>query len=324
MVTPAGGPQAREKLAAMGASGLLSPAVRRLVEEYRLDPAAMAGSGKDGRLTKEDVLRHVEEARRAPAPAAAAAPAPVPGPPLQGERTEAEIRARQSRVAMTPLRARIAERLVAVKNTTAMLTTFNEVDMTNVIALREKYRAAFKEKHGVDLGFMSFFVRATVEALKAVPEINAQIQGNEIVRNHYYDIGVAVSSERGLVVPVIRDADRLSFADIERVIGELARKVRERTITLGELSGGVFTISNGGVYGNLLSTPILNPPQSAILGMHAIKKRPVVVDDQIAIRPMMYLAVSYDHRLVDGREAVTFLKHIVGSIENPGVMLLDV
>ena len=267
-----------------------------------------------------------------PAAAAPTAQPPLPGlqsppattaPKAQPPAAPAS-EARQTRVPMTPLRARIAERLLIAKNQTAMLTTFNEADMSAVLALREKYRPVFKEKHGVDLGFMSFFLKAAVDALKEVPQINAQIQGNEIVQNHFYDIGVAVSSEKGLVVPVVRDADQLSFAELERAIGDLAKKVRERTITLAELSGGVFTVSNGGVYGNLLSTPILNPPQSAILGMHAIKKRPVVVDDQIVIRPMMYLAVSYDHRLVAGREAVTFLKRIVQCIENPERMLLEI
>jgi 2-oxoglutarate dehydrogenase E2 component (dihydrolipoamide succinyltransferase) len=234
------------------------------------------------------------------------------------------MRERQTRTPMTPLRARIAERLILAKNSTAMLTTFNEADMTNVLALRARYRDTFKARYGIDLGFMSFFVKAVVDALVAVPEVNAQIQGSEIVQNHYYDIGVAVNSERGLVVPVVRDADRLSFAGVEMAIAELAKRVREKTITLAELSGGVFTVSNGGIYGNLLSTPILNPPQSAILGMHAIKKRPVVVDDQIVIRPMMYLAVSYDHRLIDGREAVTFLKRIVQVIENPERLMLEI
>jgi len=225
---------------------------------------------------------------------------------------------------MSPLRQRIAERLVQAKNATAMLTTFNEVDMTNVMALRAKFREAYKAKHGVDLGYMSFFVKAVVDALQAVPQINAQIQGNELCTNHYYEIGIAVSTEKGLVVPVLRDADRLSMAEVEKAIAELARKVRDRTVTLAELSGGVFTITNGGIYGNLLSTPILNPPQAGILGMHAIKKRPVVVEDQIVARPMMYLALSYDHRIVDGREAVTFLKRIVTGIENPGFLLLEI
>ncbi len=341
----AGMPAAKAKLAAMAEADEYSPAVRRMLQEYRLDPKAIPATGREGRLTKEDVVRYMEASRpgaaapqqnraegqgpslveqrivgQVPSSPAAAPPAPQPQQPRSGP----EASERQTRMAMTPLRARIAERLVAAKNSTAMLTTFNEADMTGVLAMRAKYREAFKAKHGVDLGFMSFFLKAAVDALMAMPQVNAQIQGSEIVQNHYYDIGVAVSSERGLVVPVVRDADRLSFAGVELAIAELARKVREKTITLAELSGGVFTVSNGGIYGNLLSTPILNPPQSAILGMHSIKKRPVVVDDQIVIRPMMYLAVSYDHRLVDGREAVTFLKRIVACIENPERMMLEI
>ena len=225
---------------------------------------------------------------------------------------------------MSPLRQRIAERLLEAKQTTAMLTTFNEADMTNVFALRAKHKQAFKEKHDISLGFMSFFVKASVDALQAIPQLNARIEGNDIVENHYYDIGVAISSDKGLVVPVVRDADRLSFAGVELAIADLAERVRTKKISLADLSGAVFTISNGGVFGSLLSTPILNPPQSGILGMHAIKKRPIVVNDEIVIRPMMYLAMSYDHRVVDGREAVTFLKRIVECIENPERMMLEV
>jgi 2-oxoglutarate dehydrogenase E2 component (dihydrolipoamide succinyltransferase) len=225
---------------------------------------------------------------------------------------------------MTPLRQRIAERLVEAKQTTAMLTTFNEADMTNIFAWREKHKQAFKAKHDISLGFMSFFVKASVDALKEIPQLNARIEGDEIIENHYYDIGVAISSDRGLVVPVVRDADTLSFAGVELAIADLAERVRTKKITLTDLSGAVFTISNGGVFGSLLSTPILNPPQSGILGMHAIKKRPIVVDDEIVIRPMMYLALSYDHRIVDGREAVTFLKRIVECVENPERMMLEV
>lgn len=331
---PAGMPQVRAKLAEVPDAGDLSPAVRRMVEEFQIDPAAVAGTGKGGRITKEDLSAYMAARSRAGAPGgqtlqpvhAPATQAGVPAPQAgtTPSRSEAEVRERQTRVPMTPLRQRIAERLVLVKNQTAMLTTFNEADMTGVMAMRARHKEAFKARYGIDLGFMSFFVKAVVDALKAVPDLNAQIQGSEIVQNHYYDIGVAVSSEKGLVVPVVRDADQLSFAGVEMAIADLARKVRERTITLGELSGGVFTVSNGGVYGNLLSTPILNPPQSGILGMHAIKKRPVVVDDQIVIRPMMYLAVSYDHRIVDGREAVTFLKRVVECIEAPERMILEI
>jgi 2-oxoglutarate dehydrogenase E2 component (dihydrolipoamide succinyltransferase) len=353
ITAPAGVAQAAAKLQD---ERVLSPAVRRVVEELHVDTRGLSGTGKGGRLTKEDVLRAAagradaatapggaaapaapSEAAAAPppppaagpaAPAAPAAPAPAPAAPAVTPAAPAPAAAapagRQTRTPLSTLRARLAERLVAAKNQTAMLTTFNEADMTNVMALRARYRDAFQQKHGVDLGFMSFFVKAAVDALQAVPEMNAQIQGNELVQNHYYDIGIAVSSERGLVVPVLRDCDRRSFAGIELGIAELARKVRDRTVSLAELAGGVFTISNGGIYGNLLSTPILNPPQSGILGMHAIKKRPVADGDAVVVRPMMYLAVSYDHRVVDGREAVTFLKRIVACIENPERMMLEI
>jgi 2-oxoglutarate dehydrogenase E2 component (dihydrolipoamide succinyltransferase) len=322
----AGMPQARSKLS-QGELDELAPAVRRMVQEHHVDPASIHGTGRDGRITKEDIVRHLSSAHTT-APAQEAPPAPAPAPKVVKSLPMAPPNApshgdRQTRTPMTPLRQRIAERLVAVKNETALLTTFNEVDMSRVMELRKTYRPGFKDQHGVDLGFMSFFVKAVVDALKTVPQVNAQIQGNEVVQNHFYDIGVAVGTDRGLVVPVVRDCDELSFAGLEKAIADLARKVREKTITLHELSGGVFTVSNGGIYGSLLSTPILNPPQSAILGMHSIKKRPVVVEDQIVIRPMMYLALSYDHRLVDGREAVTFLKRVVECIESPERMLLE-
>jgi 2-oxoglutarate dehydrogenase E2 component (dihydrolipoamide succinyltransferase) len=225
---------------------------------------------------------------------------------------------------MSRLRQRLAERLVEVQQTTAMLTTFNEVDMSRIMTLRTEYKDGFVQKHGVKLGFMSFFVKAVVDGLKTVPEVNAFIEGDEIINNHYYDIGIAVSSEHGLVVPVVRDADRLSVPGVEAAIGDLAAKARDRTLGIADLQGAVFTITNGGIFGSMLSTPILNPPGSAILGMHSIKKRPIVVDDEIAIRPMMNLAVSYDHRLIDGKEAVTFLKRIVDCLENPERMLLEV
>jgi 2-oxoglutarate dehydrogenase E2 component (dihydrolipoamide succinyltransferase) len=225
---------------------------------------------------------------------------------------------------MSPLRQRIAERLVSVKNETAMLTTFNEVDMTRVLELRARFRGQFKERFGVDLGLMSFFLKASVDALKTVPQVNAFIEGDQIVSNHYYDIGVAVSTEKGLVVPVLRNVDQLPMAEVERQLVLLAERARDRKLELSDLVGGVFTVSNGGVFGSLLSTPFLNPPQSAILGMHTIKKRPVVVDEEVVVRPMMYLALSYDHRLVDGREAVTFLRRIVDCVENPERMLLEV
>ncbi|MCG6963837.1 MAG: 2-oxoglutarate dehydrogenase complex dihydrolipoyllysine-residue succinyltransferase [Acidobacteria bacterium] len=300
----------------------LSPAVRRLVLEHDLDPASISGTGRGGRLTKEDVLRHLDESTLQ-TPATDVTLRPEPPAPAAAAAAPDE---RQTRRRMSPLRQRLAERLVEAQQTAAMLTTFNEVDMSRVIALRKQWREKFRERHGVDLGFMSFFVKAAVNALAFVPAVNAFLDGDEIVENHYYDIGVAVSTERGLVVPVIRDADRLSFAGVETGIAELAEKARTGKLTLDDLSGGVFTVSNGGIFGSMLSTPILNPPQSAILGMHAIKKRPVVAgeDDRVEVRPMMYLALSYDHRLIDGREAVTFLKRIVECLEDPERLLLEV
>ncbi len=326
---PAGLPQAGAKVAAMADREALSPAVRRMVEEFQLDPGTLAGTGREGRITKEDLVRHLQTVIAPPAqpkpvaPKAAPPTVPAPGsaPTAAAPRAGGE---RETRKPMSPLRQRIAERLVEAKQTTAMLTTFNEADMTNVFALRARHKQAFKEKHDISLGFMSFFVKASVDALQTVPQLNARIEGDEIVENHYYDIGVAISSDKGLVVPVVRDADGLTFAGVELAIADLAERVRTKKITLADLSGAVFTISNGGVFGSLLSTPILNPPQSGILGMHAIKKRPVVVDDEIVIRPMMYLALSYDHRIVDGREAVTFLKRIVECIEDPERMMLEV
>ncbi|RLE24757.1 MAG: dihydrolipoamide succinyltransferase [Acidobacteria bacterium] len=296
----------------------LSPAVRRLVAEHGLDPSLIEGSGKDGRILKGDVLVFMERG------AAPAQETPVPAPAAPKKSPVVPPGERQTRTPMSRLRHRLAERLVEVQQTTAMLTTFNEADMSRVIALRTQYKEGFKEKHGVGLGFMSFFLKATVEALKAVPDVNAWVDGDDIVQNHYYDIGVAVSSEKGLVVPVVRDADTLSFAGVESEIKRLAQSAQDRTLELSDLSGGVFTISNGGIFESLMSTPILNPPQSAILGMHAIKKRPIAIGDEVVVRPMMYLAVSYDHRIVDGKEAVTFLKRIVDCIENPERLMLEV
>ncbi len=303
----------------------LSPAVRRLVEEHGIDPAAIQGSGKGGRILKGDILAFIETGgtepevsesavaqETPPAPAAAAVPATV------------DPTARQTRKPMSRLRQRLAQRLVEVQQTTAMLTTFNEVDMSAVMDLRTAYKQSFADKHGVKLGFMSFFVKAVVDALKTVPAVNAFIEGDEIITNHYYDIGIAVSSEKGLVVPVVREADNLSMAGIEASIAELAGKARNRTLELADLTGPVFTITNGGIFGSVLSTPILNPPGSAILGMHAIKNRPVVLGDEIVIRPVMQLAMSYDHRVIDGKEAVTFLKRIVDCLEDPQRLLLEV
>ena len=291
------------------------PAVQRLVQENKVEPARIPPSGRDGRLTKGDVLAVLEKGGTASAPTAVQSAVPA---------VAREAGPREERVHMTRLRRRIAERLKEAQNTAAMLTTFNEADMSAVMALRERYRESFEKKHGVRLGFMSFFVKACIVALKEIPAANGEIDGEDIVYKNHYDIGVAVGTEQGLVVPVVRDADRLDFADIEKQVGDLGRRARDGKLKLEELSGGTFTITNGGVYGSLMSTPILNPPQSAILGMHKIQQRPVVVGGQIVARPMMYLALSYDHRLVDGREAVTFLVRVKECIEDPERLLFGV
>ena len=307
---------------------MLSPAVRKLVDEHGLIPAIIPATGKGGRLTKGDVLAFIDGGGAAPAeaPAAPAEPAPaVSEPPStpSAPAPSAPAGAREERVRMTRLRQRIAERLKEAQNTAAMLTTFNEVDMTNVLAVRSEYKDAFEKKHGVRLGFMSFFVKACIVALKELPAVNAQIDGDEIVYKNHYDIGVAVGTPQGLVVPVVRDADQKSFAEIEGTIHDLGTKARDGKLSIEELTGGTFTISNGGVYGSLMSTPILNPPQSGILGMHKTQPRPVAVGDAVEVRPMMYLALSYDHRIIDGREAVTFLVRVKECIEDPQRILLD-
>ncbi|MBN2492191.1 MAG: 2-oxoglutarate dehydrogenase complex dihydrolipoyllysine-residue succinyltransferase [Planctomycetes bacterium] len=314
--------EARPAAAASSTLEEQPPSVRRMLLEHGLDPGAVVATGKAGRLTKEDVVRALEAGKVAPAPATPPAPVTPPAAP-PAPATEAGP-SRQTRRPMTPIRKRIAERLVASRQTAAILTTFNEADMSAVQALRARYRERFEQEHGVRLGLLSFFVNAVVDALRAVPALNAQIDGDEIVQNHFFDIGVAIGTEHGLVVPVLRDADRLSFGEIERRIADFARRARERKLELGELEGGCYTLSNGGVYGSLLSTPLLNPPQSGILGLHAIKKRPVVVDDRVEIRPMMYLAQSYDHRLIDGAEAVAFLRRVVECVEEPERMWLDI
>jgi 2-oxoglutarate dehydrogenase E2 component (dihydrolipoamide succinyltransferase) len=308
----------------------LSPAVRRLVAEQGVDVARVSATGPGGRVTKGDVLAFLESPRPDTTPAVAAATAPVApdataaAPPAPSETAvTSKTGPRETRQRMSGLRQRIAQRLVEIQQTAAILTTFNEADMSRVIELRTLYKEPFQKKHGIGLGFMSFFMKASIEALKAFPTVNARIEGNEIVYQNFYDVGVAVSTERGLMVPVVRDADRLSFAAIEQAIAGFATKARQGTISVDDLRGGTFTITNGGTFGSLLSTPILNPPQSAILGMHAIKKRVVVVDDQIVVRPMMYLALSYDHRLIDGREAVSFLVRAKECIENPERMLIE-
>jgi 2-oxoglutarate dehydrogenase E2 component (dihydrolipoamide succinyltransferase) len=347
-IDPAGQPQAQAPAAepkraapAPAASnggagaGALSPAARRMVVEEKVDAGKLAGTGRGGRITKGDVIAQlaagtatkIAEPKETEAAAAPQAPAPAPtaaaGAPAPAA-TPARTTPREVRQRMSGIRQRIAQRLVEAQQTAAILTTFNEADMTRVIELRARYKDTFKSKHGVALGFMSFFVKASIEALRAFPAVNGRIDGSDLVFHNTYDIGVAVSTERGLMVPVIRDADRLSCAEIEKAIGAFAVKAREGTIAVSDLQGGTFTITNGGVFGSLLSTPILNPPQSGILGMHAIQKRPVAIDDQVVIRPMMYLALSYDHRIVDGREAVSFLVRVKECIENPERLFLEV
>jgi 2-oxoglutarate dehydrogenase E2 component (dihydrolipoamide succinyltransferase) len=313
------------------ASLTLSPAVRRVVLEHHLDPSRIKGTGKDGRLTKDDVLAAAKAqqaeapAPEPPAPAPPSAPAKAGAQPEQGrvgvpasagERTE-------ERVKMTRLRKTIAARLKEAQNTAALLTTFNDVDMSAVMAARSRYKDLFEKKHGIRLGFMGFFVKAAALAAKDVPSVNASIEGVEIVYHDYLDVSVAVSAPGGLVVPVIRDADRMGFAEIEKAVADFGKRAKEGTLTLEDMKGGTFTISNGGVFGSLLSTPIINPPQSAVLGMHRIEERPVVRDGQIVARPMMYLALSYDHRLIDGREAVTFLVRMKEALEDPTRLLID-
>ena len=314
-------PTARDKKSPN--ADVLSPAVRRIVEEETLDPSGISGTGKGGRLTKGDALAAVQNRGAAPAtPPAGSAAAPAGN----GEQPQSAGQSQESRFTrkkMSPLRRKIAAQLVMAQHTAAILTTFNECDMTAVSALRKEKQDAFTKANGLKLGFMSFFIKAAIEGLKAVPTINARIEGDDFIQNHFYDIGVAVGTERGLVVPVVRDADKKGFAELERTIGEYAVKAREGKIKIEDLQGGTFTISNGGVYGSLLSTPILNPPQSGILGMHKIMERAVVVNGKVEARPMMYLALSYDHRAVDGKEAVTFLIRVKECIEDPTKLPLD-
>ncbi len=298
----------------------LSPAVRKLVEEKNLNPSLIKGTGKDGRITKDDVLAFIENP---PLPPAAPAPAPAVAPAAPAAAPVAATGPREERVKMTKLRKTIARRLKDAQNTAAMLTTFNEVDMSAVMALRAQYKEGFEKKHGVKLGFSSFFTKAVVAALQSLPAVNARIDGEEIVYNHFYDIGMAVSTPSGLMVPVMRDCDQKSFADIEKSLVELAKKGRDGKLSMDEMTGGTFTITNGGVFGSMMSTPILNMPQSAILGLHKIQERPMAVKGQVEIRPMMYLALSYDHRIIDGREAVTFLVRVKEAIEDPQRLLLD-
>lgn len=325
--------------AAEANAGKLSPAAKRVAEENKVDPKAVAGSGRDGRVSKSDVVNYLQAKDAAPARAPNAAPAPssaaapgstatpgpaakppaqfVPAPSARGSRTE-------QHVPMTRLRARIAERMVQAQATQALLTSFNEVDLKAVNELRARYKDPFEKQYGVKLGFMSFFTKACVEALRKFPSVNASVDGNDIVYHEYFDVGVAVSTDRGLIVPVLRDADLMSFADIEKSIGNFAGRARAGTITIEELTGGTFTITNGGVFGSLLSTPIVNSPQSAILGMHKVQDRPVVIDGQVVVRPMMYIALTYDHRIIDGREAVQFLVTVKQCLEDPARMVLSI
>jgi 2-oxoglutarate dehydrogenase E2 component (dihydrolipoamide succinyltransferase) len=304
----------------------LAPSVRRLIAERNIDPSRITGSGPAGRITKGDVLLYLE-ANQASTSGQAPAAAETDSAPSVSDLQPAVTRSTEERInrkPMTPIRQRIAARLLEAKQKTAMLTTFNEIDMAQVMAIRKQYKDRFKEKYGVNLGFMSFFIKASIEALKEFPQINAFIEEKDIIEHHYYHIGVAVGTERGLVVPVIRHADALSFAELEKAIVDYVKKINDNRLTLSDLEGGTFTISNGGVYGSLLSTPILNMPQSGILGMHKIEKRAVVIDDEIVVRPMMYVALSYDHRIVDGREAVTFLKRIKECVENPERIMMEI
>jgi len=308
---------APENVAEMSQDVVLSPAVRRLVKEKGIDVRELKGSGPGGRITKGDVVLHLEARETVKADSVGGRPTePAIEAPSGGNET--------SRKPMTPIRQRIAARLLEARQNTAMLTTFNDIDMSRVMSIRSRYKEVFQKKYDVSLGFMSFFIKATVEALKETPEINAFIDGKEIVYNHRYHIGVAIGTGRGLVVPVIRNAETLGLAQMEKAIVDYVNKIKENRLDLSDLEGGTFTITNGGVFGSLLSTPILNTPQSGILGMHRIEKRPVVVDDEIAVRPMMYVALSYDHRIVDGREAVTFLRRIKEFIENPERMLMEI
>ncbi|MGZ8284613.1 MAG: 2-oxoglutarate dehydrogenase complex dihydrolipoyllysine-residue succinyltransferase [Allosphingosinicella sp.] len=306
----------------------LSPAVRRIVLEHHLDPSRIKGTGKDGRLTKDDVLAAAAKAKEAappPPPPAPSSPAKAgaQSAPPQGWAPASAGERKEERVRMTRLRQTVARRLKEAQNIAALLTTFNDVDMTAVMEARSRYKDLFEKKHGIRLGFMSFFVKAAVLAARDVPSVNAYIEGEEIVYHDYVDVSVAVSAPNGLVVPVIRDAQALSFAEVEKAIADFGRRAKEGSLTMADMEGGTFTISNGGVFGSLLSTPIINPPQSAVLGMHRIEERPVVRDGQVVVRPMMYLALSYDHRLVDGREAVTFLVRMKEAIEDPTRLLID-
>jgi 2-oxoglutarate dehydrogenase E2 component (dihydrolipoamide succinyltransferase) len=324
---PTAAPAAQQKPAETGGQ-TLPPSVRRLVEEEKVPLERISGTGKHGQVTKTDVIDFLEKRASAPVPApapAAAAPAPVaaPAPAAKETGAGAKTEERVTRRKLSPLRRKIAAQLVMAQQNAAMLTTFNECDMSAVMSLRSKYQESFQKRHGTKLGFMSFFIKAVVDALQSVPAINARMEGDDLIENHYYDIGVAVGTPRGLVVPVVRNADQKGFAELEKEVTEYASRARDGKLQLDDLMGGVFTITNGGIYGSLLSTPILNPPQSGILGMHKIQNRPVAIGDKVEVRPMMYLALSYDHRVVDGKEAVTFLVRVKDCIEDPTRLLLQ-
>ncbi len=325
---PGAAPAASAAAPSVGPSGAaasaakLSPAAKRVVEENKVDPKAVPGSGRDGRVSKSDVVNYLQTQDAPAASAASATPAAKAPAPVAAALSSVRGTRADQRVPMTRLRARIAERMVQAQATQALLTSFNEVDLKSVSDLRARYKDPFEKQHGVKLGFMSFFVKACVEALKRFPSVNASVEGGDIVYHEYFDIGVAVSTDRGLIVPILRDADQLSFAEIEKSIANFASRARAGSITIEELTGGTFTITNGGVFGSLLSTPIVNSPQSAILGMHKIQDRPVVIDSQVVIRPMMYVALTYDHRLIDGREAVQFLVTVKQCLEDPARMVL--
>ena len=322
---PASAPEAASQVEApaQDASLTLSPAVRRAVLANHVDPSAIKGSGKDGRITKDDVIAAATAKTSAPAPAPAPAPASVAAASASAPRPAPAGDRREERIKMTRMRQTIATRLKEAQNTAALLTTFNDVDMSAVIDARARYKDLFEKKHGIRLGFMGFFVKAVALAAKDVPSVNASIEGDEIVYHDYLDVSVAVSAPKGLVVPVVRDADQMSFAEIEKAIAAFGKKAKDGALTAEDMKGGTFTISNGGVFGSLLSTPIINPPQSAVLGMHRIEERPIAKNGQVVIRPMMYLALSYDHRLIDGREAVTFLVRVKEAIEDPTRLLID-
>jgi len=320
--SPSPSPSPSSSSAANGGTMRAAPSARKAMAESGLSADDVKGSGRDGRISKQDVDRTLQARAetRAPEPAPAA-PEPVEAPPPSRPAVDG---ARERVVPMSPLRRTVARRLVEAQQTAAILTTFNEVDMTNVLALRERYQERFVKAHGIKLGFMSFFVKAAIDALRAFPAVNGEVRGGDVIYKDHYDIGVAVGGGKGLVVPVVRDADRLSFAEVEAAIADLAVRARDNKLTMKDLEGGTFTISNGGIYGSLLSTPILNPPQSGILGLHAIQKRAMVVGDAVVVRPMMYLALSYDHRLIDGREAVQFLVRVKECVEDPDRILIEV